>query len=74
VRSAHPIRGDQPLACKVSRILNEYPEEVISHAHKIKLHPELVGVICREHDPLVLIQFLKRRITEFKSTENIEKL
>jgi hypothetical protein len=51
------------------RILNEYPEEVISRAHKTKLHPELVGVICTEHDPLVLIQFLKRRIAELKSTE-----
>lgn len=48
------------------RILNEYPEEVISHAHKIELREELAAVICREHDPLVLIAFLKDRVAAFK--------
>jgi len=48
------------------RILSEYPEHVISAEHKKELHPELVLVLCKEDDPKVLVDFLRRRIDELK--------
>jgi hypothetical protein len=47
-------------------ILREYPEHVISNAHKVELHPELVGILCTEHDPKVLVDFLRTRIELLK--------
>ncbi len=48
------------------RILNEYPEHVISNDHKRELHPELVGILCTEHDPKALVDFLRNRIETLK--------
>jgi hypothetical protein len=48
------------------RILAEYPEEVISSEYKKILLPELISVLCKEDDELVLLQFLARRVAELK--------
>lgn len=66
---AHETPCDEVEAAQMAeRILNEYPEEVIPSVHKDKLRVELAKLICKEHDPLVLLEFLKKRTLELKNT------
>lgn len=60
---------DEDEAEKIAHcILDEYPEHVISNDHKRILHPELVGILCKEHDPKVLVAFISARHAELKKT------